>query len=181
MLVLRRQISDFVARGDFGLGSGRLDEGFRRLWYGEPVPLEEVAFEPDVYLVTGAKAEVLRTVPDSPAEAPGPTEPPGPETPTGPGASSNTDGGHEHLGPRKIALRIAGDVPPEIWNRLLGTKLLPKLRQGSDLRVGLQCSVTLDAELAASVEADLRMILEDLGIGSRVVVELANTGPDQDS
>ena len=178
--VLRRQICDFVARGDFGLGSGRMDDGFHRLWYGEPVPLEEVTFEPDVYLVTGAKAEELRTVPDSPAAVPWPTEPPpDPEPPTGSEAPSDTDGGQAHLEPRKIALRIAGDVPPEVWNRL-GTKLLPRLRQGSDLRVGLRCSVNLDAELAASAEADLRMILDDLGIGDRVIVERANSVVDPD-
>src|SRR5207245_1886238 len=27
-------------------------------------------------------------------------------------------------------------VPPEVWNRL-GTKILPKLRSGSDLKIGL--------------------------------------------
>ena len=36
--ILRRQIVDFVSRGDFGLGSGaKPDGGFERLWYREPV------------------------------------------------------------------------------------------------------------------------------------------------
>jgi len=36
-----------------------------------------------------------------------------------------------------------GAVPPEVWNRL-GTKILPKLRSGSDLKVVIEFSVTVN-------------------------------------
>jgi hypothetical protein len=66
--------------------------------------------------------------------------------------------------------RISGDVPPEVWNRL-GTKVLPKLRSGSGLRVGINFSVTIGGDLARSFEADLKQILEDLGLTGRVRIE----------
>ena len=66
--------------------------------------------------------------------------------------------------------RISGDVPPEIWNRL-GTKVLPKLRGGSDLKIGIEFSVTIDGQLAQSFETDLKQILEDLGLTGRIHVE----------
>lgn len=53
-------------------------------------------------------------------------------------------------------------MPPEIWNRL-GTKILPKLRSGSDLKIGIEFSVTLVQEMSKGFESDLKQILEDLG------------------
>ena len=67
-------------------------------------------------------------------------------------------------------MRLAGRVPPEVWNRL-GTKVLPKLRSGDDLSVGIEFSVRLDAAFAQNVETDLRRILDDLGLADRVTLE----------
>ena len=61
-------------------------------------------------------------------------------------------------------------MPPEIWSRL-ATKILPKLRSGSDLKIGIEFSVTLESVLAKSFEADLRQILNDLGLSGRVRIE----------
>ena len=33
-------------------------------------------------------------------------------------------------------LHLIGTVPPEIWNRL-GTKIIPKLKSGADLKIGV--------------------------------------------
>jgi len=66
--------------------------------------------------------------------------------------------------------RITGDIPPEIWNRL-GTKILPKLRSGVDLKVGITFSVIVDKNLAQGFETDLKQILQDLGIDERVRIE----------
>jgi hypothetical protein len=43
-------------------------------------------------------------------------------------------------------LRLAGNVPPEVWDRL-GTNILPKLRSGTDLRIGVDFSVMISAAL----------------------------------
>ena len=66
--------------------------------------------------------------------------------------------------------RIFGNVPPEIWNRL-GTKVLPKLRSGSDLKIGIHFAVTVDGQMAPSFENDLKQILEDLGLTGSVNIE----------
>ena len=73
-------------------------------------------------------------------------------------------------------LMVSGDLPPEIWNRL-GTKVLPKLRSGSDLKIGIRFSVTVQADRAESLEADLRQILEDLGLSNRV--QVTRTTPEK--
>lgn len=67
-------------------------------------------------------------------------------------------------------LRVAGAVPPEVWNRL-GTKILPKLRSGSELRIGLEFSVTVSADSATSLANELRQILRELGLAESVKVE----------
>ena len=58
-------------------------------------------------------------------------------------------------------LRLVGTVPPEVWNRL-GTKILPKLRSGSELKIGLEFSVTVPADAVNGLTADLRQILQEL-------------------
>lgn len=68
------------------------------------------------------------------------------------------------------ALRLVGTVPPEVWNRL-GTKILPKLRSGSGLKVGVYFSVTVGSDVARSLESDLRQILDDLGLADRVRID----------
>jgi len=72
--------------------------------------------------------------------------------------------------PAPTTLRVHGDVPPEMWNRL-GTKLVPKLLSGKDLRVGLTCELTVDGIAAKALAGELRQILADLGIAERIHIE----------
>ena len=58
---------------------------------------------------------------------------------------------------QKTRLRLAGAVPPEVWNRL-GTSVLPKLGSGDDLSIGIDFSVSV-GHLAQNMEAELRQIL----------------------
>ena len=59
--VLRRQVVDFVTSRDFGLASGDRGGGeYERVWCREPVGVEEVAFESGIFLLTKAKAELLK-------------------------------------------------------------------------------------------------------------------------
>jgi hypothetical protein len=163
--VLKSKIVEFVSRGDFGLASGRKPDGsYERVWFEELVAPDEVAFDAGVFLLRKDSAKALKTgalpepVPQpssrpEPITAPEPSLAPEPE----PGATTKT-------------LRLVGTVPPEVWNRL-GTKILPKLRTGSDLRIGLEFTVTVKADTAGSLAAELQQILQELGLGEAVRVE----------
>ena len=163
--VLRRQIVAFVANGDFGLASGRGEDGiFRRLWYAEPIAPEEVAFEEDVFLLTKARAEALRR----PAE---PVPPPDDDPFADDDPLPKPAPAPQHAAAGDATLRLTGAVPPEVWNRL-GTRLLPKLRSAAKaLSVGIDLSVTVDAQARPALETELRQALLDLGLSDRVRVE----------
>jgi hypothetical protein len=162
---LKGKIVEFVGRGDFGLASGKKTDGtYERMWFQELVATDEVAFEAGVFLLRKSAAEALRTPrpqtppPPPPPEDQKPEESPPPEQPP-PEATKSTR-----------TIQLIGAVPPEVWNRL-GTKILPKLRAGSDLKIGLEFSVTVPADSANGFAAELRQILQELGLGEAVRIE----------
>jgi hypothetical protein len=69
-----------------------------------------------------------------------------------------------------ITLRLVGTVPPEVWNHF-GTKILPKLRSGLELKIGLEFSVTVSADSANGLKTDLQQVLQELGLAEAVKVE----------
>ena len=69
-----------------------------------------------------------------------------------------------------MTLSLNGTVPPETWNRI-GIKVLPKLRLGQDLRLGIHLSVTVSSDSAASMEAEFNQILDELSLKDSVRVE----------
>jgi len=168
-VILRGKIVEFVSNGDFGLASGqKADGGYERLWFDEPIAPDEVTFESGVFLILKAKAKVLKAVPEAgpePGPAPGPE--PGPEPGPGPGPEP---GPEPEPGATTRTFHVCGEVPPEVWNRL-GTKILPKLRSGSDLQVGIDFTVTVDNAVAQGLQAELQQILQDLGLSDRVTIE----------
>ena len=160
---LRTKIVEFVKKGEFGLASGMEPDGtYRRVWFRETVSPDEVTFDPDVFLLRKRVAEALKTEDtDSGAD----TEPSGseedPEAGTqGGGIDGKTD---EEVSPGVHALRLVGSLPPEVWNRV-GTKLLPKLRSGSQLEVRVEFSVTVESRLARNLIDELQQILSDLNL-----------------
>jgi len=166
--VLRTKIVEFVSKGELGLASGpRPDGTYDRVWFAEWVAPDEVAFEPGVFLLTKACAKALKNgvsqtpavgrPPETGIQAAATTLPPKPQPIIGADIPVQ----------RKATLRVIGTIPPEIWNRL-GTKLLPRLRAGTDLTVSMEFSATVDACAAPSLESDLRQALEDLGVAGRV-------------
>jgi len=164
---LRNKIVEFVGKGDLGLASGQKPDGtYERTWFEEPISLDEITFDAGVFLLTKAKAKTLKAAGKgesravvSPVTQPaseGIKEPEKAQAPS-PGIQTRT-------------LRLVGTVPPEIWNRL-GTKIIPKLKSGSDLKIGVDFSVTVNSESARSIESDLRQILEDLGLKDKIKIE----------
>jgi len=160
--VLKAKIEQFVGNGDFGLASGQKPDGtYERIWFERAIGADEVAFESGVFLVAKDKAVSL-VAPPEPGPEPEPV--PSPE----PGPIPEPDPGPEPT-PARRTLRVHGEVPPELWNRM-GTKLLPKLRSGEDLKVGIDLSVTVDGAVVESLRADLQRILEDLRIADKVEI-----------
>lgn len=129
------------------------------------VAVDEVSFEPGVFLLAKVRALALKggVKPATPTVVPGvgaeiepgmePTQPPYPETP------HNTR-----------TFRIIGQVSPEVWNRL-GTEILPKLRMVMQLQVGIDFSVTVDAYTAKTLESELLQALNELSLTDKVCVE----------
>ncbi|MFQ5660234.1 MAG: DUF499 domain-containing protein [Gammaproteobacteria bacterium] len=166
--ILRDKIVEFVSSGAFGLASGQKEDGtYERLWFDEMVLPEEVAFESGVFLLKKAKAAALKggEIP-TPSPGEGPDEPGVPEPPEIPPAKPEppTDEGEEIR-----ILRLSGSIPPEIWNRL-GTKLLPKLRSGASIKVGVDFEVTVKANISSNLESDLKQILEDLALSDQITI-----------
>ncbi len=167
--ILKNKIVEFVGKADFGLASGQMPDGnYGRIWFDEQISSDEVTFDSGVFLLTKAKAKALRggVKPEvGPIQIPasGPEVVPRPEEGLGLGPEAG-------LGIQTRTLRLVGTVPPEIWNRL-GTKIIPKLKSGSDLKIGVDFSVTVNAESARSIESDLRQILEDLGLSRKIQIE----------
>lgn len=164
--ILRNKIVEFVGKGDFGLASGSKPAGsYERVWFEELISPEEVAFESGVFLIKKEKAKSLKGqgIKDiiQPQSEPTPeTEPVSPDkTKPEPPMISET-----------CILRLSGNIPPELWNRL-GTKILPKLRSGTELQVGISFQVSLKADQARSLKSDLSQILEDLGLTDKVIIE----------
>ena len=57
-----------------------------------------------------------------------------------------------------------------MWNRL-GTKLIPKLRSGSELKAKGGFSGLMHGKATAGFESELRQILEDLGLADKMRIE----------
>jgi hypothetical protein len=169
--VLRHKVGEFVGQGDFGLASGHRSDGtYDRIWYGEAIASEEVAFEAGVFLLTKAKVQALK-VKAEPVPTPVPSPVPGPQPlpwseaePSPEAVPELVPAAHSHT------LRLVGSIPPEVWNRL-GTRVLPKLRTGNDLRVDVDLSVSLNTELVRSMVSELRQILQDLDLEDRLRIE----------
>jgi hypothetical protein len=165
--ILRNKIVEFVGKGDLGLASGQKPDGtYDRIWFEEQISSDEVTFESGVFLLTKAKAKALKAAAKGEAGAVvTPVTQPVPEEVIKP-----EEGVEPSPGTQTRTLRLVGTVPPEIWNRL-GTKIIPKLKSGSDLKIGVDFSVTVNAESARSVESDLRQILEDLGLKGKINIQ----------
>jgi len=166
-VVLKAKIVEFLGKGDFGLTSGsRSDGSYDRVWFEELISPDEVTFDANVFLITKAKAKALKTRSKNEPFVEPETKPVDKET-TGPEPVPEPKAGPTA---QKVTLSLRGSIPPEIWNRL-GTKLIPKLRSGSDLTAQVIFSVTLDGKAVASFEAELKQILEDLGLKEKIRIE----------
>jgi len=166
--VLRAKIPEFVAKGDMGLASGQRPGGtYQRVWYSEPVPPDEVVFDHDVYLLKKERAKALigASVPAGTSVAPSATSPGVGEEVAGPPPASALP---EAV--RRIALRISGALPVEVWNRL-GTRLIPKLRALKGLQVRAEFAGEIDPATQAALIAEVKTTIEELGLSGTLRVD----------
>ncbi len=135
---------------------------------------DEISFEGDVFLLTKTRAKALKTSlePAVSGGEPGKSaivEPVQPETE--PGAEEVGVKPEGAVAAAIRTLRVSGNVPPEVWNRL-GTRFIPKLKSGSDLQLLFSAKLTVDAASAASPKKDLEQALSDLGLSDRLDVDI---------
>lgn len=162
-----RSVAEFVEMGDIGLASGPKAEGtHEQVRFKQLVPTDEVMFEAGVFLALREKAEALKTgiVPEAHPVVEVEMQPDLPAT-----LADAEVVARPTLEVMKT-LRLIGDLPPEVWNRL-GTKLIPKLKSVGDLHVGVEFEVRASAAAAKTLVADLRQVLHELGLAARIRIE----------
>jgi Protein of unknown function (DUF499) len=178
---IRNRLPEFIMRGDFGFASGLKPEGgYSRVWFSELLPPEEISFDSDVYLLLGKTAAELKksngrlaVVEPSTTEAPtasgSGSEPPAgplfgrPEEPSSAGATSAQA--------KTRTLRISGEIPTEVWNRL-GRTLLPKLKTGTELRLSIDASIQIEVGSSDGLRQEIEQILRDLNLAEKVKIDL---------
>lgn len=167
--VLRAKIPEFVRSADFGLASGNTEDGgYERTWFAEEVPIEDIAFEHGVFLLTKEKAEELKKVPEVPSTPEVVTLDPTPN----PESKSHEDSLPTPpipLTPPSSQSRvfISGTIPRESWNRV-GTNLIPKLHDTEGLETKVEMSATVKTEQAKSLEDEIRQAMSDLGLNLQI-------------
>ena len=172
-VVLKSKILEFIGKGEFGLASGQKTDGtYGRIWFEEQVSADEVTFEQGMYLLLKATAGALKAPKDTGAEVATDTE-------TCVGTDSETTPEPEPpSGPTERILHISGKVPPEVWNRL-GTRLIPKLRNGKGLSVKVEFDMTVEANLASNAKAEINQVIEDLELTEDISINESSL-PEQD-
>lgn len=173
---LRNRLPEFVMKGDFGFASGQKQEGgYARIWFSELLPPEEISFDSDVYVLLPKVAQELKeskgrlaVVETLESASPVETSAEGPlfgqPTPASAGSSAAIQA-------KTRTLRISGEIPTEVWNRL-GRTLLPKLKAGRELHFAIDASIQIEAENSNGLRQEIEQMLRDLNLAERVKVEL---------
>ncbi len=171
--ILRSQIAKSVENGELGLASVEKPDGsYERVWFNEPVGVEEVVFEPQVFLLRRERATDLK----QPVVQP-PTEPVGEREAAGVTTLRPGEGeeavvtGEQEAAPTISRIRLRGPIPPELWNRF-GTRLLPKLRSGEGLSLTVEATLEVPATDLANLQREIQQSLSDLGLADRVKVDV---------
>ena len=170
--VIRRQVKAWVESGSFGLASGEQSgTDYTRTWYEEDLAEEEIAFESGVFLLTRERSTQLRTEPSPDSPEP---DPPTPEP--RPGGTQLVLDAEDPPASRNI-VRVTGTIPPETWNRF-GSRVLPRLRAGDDLRVHVALEVSADAARAGIIETEVKQAVDELMLNDRLQVEREEVGDE---
>jgi hypothetical protein len=136
--------------------------------------VDEITFDGDVFLLTKGRARGLKSAPAQSGAVTdhdaGTVIEPGGRAAT-PDETNPVEAPGEIVSAARRTVRVSGIVPPEVWNRL-GTRLIPKLKSGSDLRLGINATFSVDAATAASLQKDIEQALNDLGLSEQMDVDV---------
>lgn len=173
---LRNCLPEFVMRGEFGLACGLKpnDDGYSRVWFNELLPQGELSFDSDVYLLLGKTATELKksngrlAVVESPQEDPGNTID---ENGGSFGSLFDPPTTKTAIQGKTRTLRISGEIPTEVWNRL-GRTLLPKLKTGAELRLSIDASIQIELNGSNGLRQEIEQILRDLNLIDKVKIDL---------
>ncbi|MGH7233041.1 MAG: hypothetical protein ACREJU_17040, partial [Nitrospiraceae bacterium] len=136
-------------------------------WYQELLPSEEVTFDADVYLLLKARAKALKKGGEADtAKAGGDEKASQPLVEEFQPSKTTASSESSH---RTICL--SGAIPSEVWNRL-GTKLIPKLKTGANLQIGLTFKIDVEYQTAPSMEKDIKQVLDDLGLTDKIRIDV---------
>jgi hypothetical protein len=67
-------------------------------------------------------------------------------------------------------LRISGEIPTEVWNRL-GRTLLPKLKTAGELHLAIDASIEIKSD-RNGLRQEIEQILRDLNLSDKVKIDL---------
>jgi len=175
--VLRAKLVEFVEHGDLGLASGRHQDGtFDRIWFSETVAPEEVTFDANVFLLKKATAAQLKASPEVPQPEQADEGSQGPDAGGEAGDEKKPPEQQEHSEGRETTavelrtLRLVGSITAEVWNRF-GTRIIPKLRAGSDLKLVVDLSVTVGSQASQQMEKELQQAIDDVGLTDTIRIE----------
>lgn len=172
---LRTKIVEFVRRGDFGLASGPKTDGtYERIWSELLVDPADVSFDAQMFLLTKARAKALLQKPIAESgstitgqEAGRATVPSGIVATSGETPLIATGIPVQPEARSSSVIRLSGTVNPEVWNRI-GIKLLPKLRNMAQLRLGIDFCCEAGPNEVESLKSELQQVLADLHLSDTV-------------
>jgi hypothetical protein len=174
---LRNRLPDFVRSGEFGFASGPQPGGsYSRVWFEEPLPPEEITFDAEVFLLTKPEAkrlkggEAAKQKPEEFTLTGGYVEPVPSGGPLSTSERSDGTAAAAATAPASQIIRLSGNIPTEVWTRL-GRTLIPKLKSGTDLRLGLEIELSIEVTNAAAFKTEIRQILDELGLAGQVKVD----------
>ncbi|HDP95525.1 MAG TPA: ATP-binding protein [Candidatus Aminicenantes bacterium] len=181
-MILRGKILEFVSRGDFGLAYGqKADGGYERILFEESIDPADITFESSVYLLLRKTVMTLKSESSTlqGGGVSGPVDDVGLTPQSVPKLDHDRDSelkieAESKTGSVPRIFRISGDVPPEIFNRL-GTKIIPKLRSGSNLRIGIDFEVTIESQTGKNFYTEIEQIIQDLGLSNVLNISEPNS------
>lgn len=169
---IRMKIAELIENGEFGLASHKLPDGtYERMWFQERVPVVEIAFESDVYLLrASAIVKAQEQGKHDPSCAATPPSESGPDDPARTEDFSPNNPAKSDVRSSRQAVRIFGELNPETWNRF-GTRVIPKLRSAGELKVSIELRVDVDSNAYRQLHLDLTQVLDDLNLEGLLSIE----------